>query len=84
MVRAAGPGAGLPVTAAPGIARSVIRFTVNVIPDPEHPDTADTLEAMCDGHLVLARGALRIAVRTESIRCAPPFTRWACCAGHDG
>ncbi|MFJ3546822.1 hypothetical protein ACIPQH_32140 [Streptomyces rubiginosohelvolus] len=27
---------------------------MNVIPDPEHPDTADTLEAMCDEHLVLA------------------------------
>ncbi|MEU6938649.1 hypothetical protein ABZ943_18370 [Streptomyces rubiginosohelvolus] len=43
-----------PVTAAPGIARSIIRFTVNVVPDPEHPDTADTLEVMCDEHLVLA------------------------------
>ncbi|MCI3220859.1 hypothetical protein [Streptomyces sp. NP-1717] len=43
-----------PVTAAPGIARNIIRFTVNVIPDPEHPDTADTLEAMRDEHLVLA------------------------------
>ncbi|MFD4002784.1 hypothetical protein [Streptomyces rubiginosohelvolus] len=43
-----------PVTAAPGIARSIIRFTENVVPDPEHPDTADTLEAMCDEHLVLA------------------------------
>ncbi|MFF2226684.1 hypothetical protein ACFVV7_25610 [Streptomyces globisporus] len=64
-VRAAGPGAGLPVTAAPGIARSIIRFTVNVIPGPEHPGTADTLEAMCDGHLVLAH-----AVHSVS-RCAP-------------
>ncbi|MFF7845191.1 hypothetical protein ACFZC6_41595 [Streptomyces ossamyceticus] len=43
-----------PVTAAPGIARSIIRFTVNVIPDPDHEDTADTLEAMRDEHLVLA------------------------------
>ncbi|GGK31611.1 hypothetical protein GCM10011583_74310 [Streptomyces camponoticapitis] len=43
-----------PVTAVPGIARSIIRFTVNVIPDPGNPDTADTLEAMCDEHLVLA------------------------------
>ncbi|MGW3334443.1 hypothetical protein ACWDF9_28295 [Streptomyces rubiginosohelvolus] len=43
-----------PVTAAPGIARSIIRLTVNVVPEPEHPDTADTLEAMCDEHLVLA------------------------------
>lgn len=44
-----------PDTAALGIARSIIRFTVNVIPDPAHPDTADTLEAMRDEHLVLAR-----------------------------
>lgn len=43
-----------PTTAALGIARSIIRFTVNVIPDPDHPDTADTLEAMRDEHLVLA------------------------------
>ncbi|QNT98336.1 hypothetical protein HEP81_08108 (plasmid) [Streptomyces griseofuscus] len=43
-----------PTTAAPGIARSIIRFTVNVIPDPDHPDTADTLEAMRGEHLVLA------------------------------
>ncbi|WP_097986897.1 hypothetical protein [Streptomyces sp. f150] len=46
-----------PVTAAPGIARSIIRVTVNVIPDPEQPDTADTLEAMCVEHLVLAHSA---------------------------
>ncbi|MEU6957031.1 hypothetical protein [Streptomyces sp. NPDC045714] len=82
-----------PVTAAPGIARSIIRFTVNVIPDPEHPDTADTLETMCDEHLVLAHavhsapGAHRVhPVRTEvrttvhSVRS----NRWACCARHDG
>ncbi|MFJ1751205.1 hypothetical protein ACIOJD_33995 [Streptomyces sp. NPDC088116] len=43
-----------PTTAVPGIARSIIRFTVNVIPDPDHADTADTLEAMRDEHLVLA------------------------------
>ncbi|SEB32142.1 hypothetical protein SAMN04490357_0257 [Streptomyces misionensis] len=43
-----------PTTAVLGIARSIIRFTVNVIPDPDHPDTADTLEAMRDEHLVLA------------------------------
>lgn len=35
-------------------ARSIIRFTVNLIPDPDHPDTADTLEAMRNEHLVLA------------------------------
>ncbi|MFD5644150.1 hypothetical protein ACFWIP_20800 [Streptomyces anulatus] len=82
-----------PTTAAAGIARSIIRFTVNVIPDPEHPDTADTLEAMHDEHLVLAHavhsapGAHRVhpgrtAMRTtvHSVRS----TRWACCAGHDG
>ncbi|CAL9676859.1 hypothetical protein [Streptomyces sp. enrichment culture] len=43
-----------PTTAVLGIARSIIRFTANVIPDPDHPDTADTLEAMRDEHLVLA------------------------------
>lgn len=43
-----------PTTAVPGIARSIIRFTVNVIPDPDRPDTADTLEAMRDERLVLA------------------------------
>ncbi|MFB7329094.1 MULTISPECIES: hypothetical protein [unclassified Streptomyces] len=44
-----------PTTAAPGIARSIIRFTVNVIPDPDHADTADALEAMRNEHLVLAQ-----------------------------
>ncbi|MEH0420542.1 hypothetical protein [Streptomyces sp. B21-083] len=43
-----------PTTAALGIARSIIRFTANVIPDPDHADTADTLEAMRDERLVLA------------------------------
>ncbi|MFF3276043.1 hypothetical protein ACFYWU_34680 [Streptomyces chrestomyceticus] len=43
-----------PTTAAPGIARSILRFTANVIPDPDHPDTADTLETMRDERLVLA------------------------------
>ncbi|MEU0744627.1 hypothetical protein [Streptomyces sp. NPDC006134] len=43
-----------PTTAAPGIARSIIRFTVTVVPDPDHPDTADTLEAMRDERLALA------------------------------
>ncbi|MEV7496208.1 hypothetical protein AB0O08_36190 [Streptomyces anulatus] len=89
----AGGARDSPTTAAPGIARSIIRFTVNVIPDPEHPDTADTLEAMHDEHLVLAHtvhsapGAhrvhpMRTAMRTtvHSVRS----TRWACCAGHDG
>jgi hypothetical protein len=43
-----------PTTAAPGIARSIIRFTVNVIPDTDHADTVDTLEKMRDERLVLA------------------------------
>ncbi|WP_327180381.1 hypothetical protein OG599_34930 (plasmid) [Streptomyces sp. NBC_01335] len=43
-----------PTTALLGIARSIIRFTANLIPDPDHPDTADTLDAMRDEHLVLA------------------------------
>jgi hypothetical protein len=46
-----------PTTAALGIARSIIRFTANVIPDPDRADTADTadtLEAMRDERLVLA------------------------------
>ncbi|WP_405681932.1 hypothetical protein [Streptomyces sp. NBC_00057] len=43
-----------PATAALGIARSIIRFTANVIPDPDDADTADTLETMRDEHLVMA------------------------------
>ncbi|MFI1293332.1 hypothetical protein ACH4VM_33640 [Streptomyces sp. NPDC020792] len=43
-----------PDTAALGIARSIIRFTANVVPDPDHADTADTLEAMRNERLVLA------------------------------
>ncbi|MEU1940473.1 hypothetical protein ACH49O_41415 [Streptomyces coeruleorubidus] len=43
-----------PTTAAPGIARSIIRFMVSVLPDTDHADTADTLEAMRDERLVLA------------------------------
>ncbi|MEU2793965.1 hypothetical protein [Streptomyces sp. NPDC007100] len=45
---------GSPTTAAPGIARSILRFTVNVIPDTDHRDTADALEAMRDERVVLA------------------------------
>jgi hypothetical protein len=41
-------------TAALGIAHTIIRFTVTLIPDPDHPDTADTLEAMREEHLALA------------------------------
>ncbi len=44
-----------PTTAAPGIARSILRFTANVIPDPGRPDTASTVEAMRDERLILAR-----------------------------
>jgi hypothetical protein len=43
-----------PTTAALDIARSVIRFTVDVIPDPDDEDTANTLETMRDEDLVLA------------------------------
>ncbi|GGZ29862.1 hypothetical protein GCM10010300_85830 [Streptomyces olivaceoviridis] len=43
-----------PTTAALGIARSIIRFTANVVPDPDHPDTADTLQSMRSERLVLA------------------------------
>lgn len=45
-----------PSTAAPGIARSIIRFTVNVIQDPDHADTADTLGGT--GRLRAARFSL--------------------------
>ncbi|MGY5130012.1 hypothetical protein [Streptomyces nigrescens] len=44
-----------PTTAAPGIARSIIRFTMHVIPDRDDTDTADTMEAMRDKHLERAR-----------------------------
>lgn len=53
-VRAAGLTRDSPDTAVLGIARSIVRFTANVVPGPDHPDTADTLEAMRDEHLVLA------------------------------
>ncbi|MFE0908147.1 hypothetical protein ACFW3Y_33550 [Streptomyces rochei] len=43
-----------PITAVPGIARSIIRFVVSVIPDPGHEDTADTLEALRDARLTVA------------------------------
>lgn len=78
-----------PISAAPGI----VRFTVNVIPDREHPNTADTQEAMCDEHLALAHavhcapGAHRIqpvgtamGAIVDSVRSV----RWTCCAGDDG
>lgn len=43
-----------PTTAVSGIARSIIRFMVSVIPDPDHEDTADTLEALRDARLAVA------------------------------
>ncbi|MEU9983614.1 hypothetical protein [Streptomyces sp. NPDC050856] len=43
-----------PTTAVLGIARSIIRFMVSVVPDPDHEDFADTLEASRDAHLALA------------------------------
>ncbi|MGK5628579.1 hypothetical protein [Streptomyces sp. URMC 123] len=46
-----------PTTGALGIARSIIRFAASVIQDPDQADTADTLEAMRDEHLVLAHAA---------------------------
>ncbi|WP_446039041.1 hypothetical protein [Streptomyces sp. SID1121] len=44
-----------PTTAVLGIARTIIRFTTHVIPDPDHPDPADTLETMHDEHLLNAK-----------------------------
>ncbi|WP_405965504.1 hypothetical protein OG713_41805 [Streptomyces sp. NBC_00723] len=68
---------GFPTTAALGIARSIIRFTVNVIPDPGHADTADTLETMRDERLLLAHAVYPAPVRTGSHtgRCAS-FSVW--------
>ncbi|MES4886186.1 hypothetical protein ABVB69_37720 [Streptomyces sp. NPDC000349] len=43
-----------PTTAVPGIARSIIRFIVSIIPDPDHEDTAATLEALRDARLAVA------------------------------
>ncbi|MFI9060135.1 hypothetical protein ACIGXQ_37400 [Streptomyces anulatus] len=44
-----------PTTAVPGIARTIIRFVENVVPDPEnHGDTRATLETMRDEHLAPA------------------------------
>ncbi|MFI8483979.1 hypothetical protein [Streptomyces rubrogriseus] len=43
--------ARLPHHGDAGLARSIIRFMVSVIPDPDHEDTADTLEALRDARL---------------------------------
>ncbi|MFF5426400.1 MULTISPECIES: hypothetical protein [unclassified Streptomyces] len=53
-----------PTTAVPGIARSIIRFTTSVVPDPDRPDTAGTLEAMRDEHLAPAHALHPAPVRT--------------------
>ncbi|MFF8280661.1 S41 family peptidase [Streptomyces lateritius] len=63
-----------PSTAVPGIARTIIRFAVNVIPNPDHADTADALEAMRDEHLVLAH-AMRSTPGAH--RVAAPRWGWA-------
>ncbi|GGS83413.1 hypothetical protein [Streptomyces badius] len=44
-----------PTTAVPGIARAIIRFTVDIIPGPDNEDTATTLETMRDEHRERAR-----------------------------
>ncbi|WP_344499515.1 hypothetical protein [Streptomyces enissocaesilis] len=49
-----------------GIARSIIRSAGNVVPDLDHADTADTLEAMRDEPLVLAHAFHPHSVRTGS------------------
>ncbi|MEU0440587.1 hypothetical protein ABZ202_12560 [Streptomyces sp. NPDC006186] len=43
-----------PTTAVPGIARSLVQFAVSVIPDPDRPDAAGTLEALRDARLAVA------------------------------
>ncbi|GGY77671.1 hypothetical protein OHA57_38390 (plasmid) [Streptomyces anulatus] len=46
-----------PTTGALGIARTIIRFMVDVIPDPDNEDTATTLETMRDKQRERARTA---------------------------
>lgn len=53
-----------PTTAVLGIARSIIRFIENVIPDPDdHGDTRATLETMRNEHLQWARTVLSMTER---------------------
>ncbi|WP_393052984.1 hypothetical protein [Streptomyces sp. LN549] len=53
-----------PTTAVLSIARSIIRFVENVIPDPDsHKDTAATLETMRDEHLEWARTVQSMTAR---------------------
>ncbi|WP_412074653.1 hypothetical protein ACLF6K_00270 [Streptomyces xanthophaeus] len=53
-----------PTTAVLGIARSIIRFVENVIPDPDdHGDTRATLETMRDEHLEWARAVQSMTAR---------------------
>lgn len=58
-----------------------------------HLDTADTLGAMCDEHLVLAHavhcapGAHRVQPESTAMRTVVDSVRsvrWMCCAGDDG
>ncbi|WP_331734176.1 hypothetical protein OG345_41510 (plasmid) [Streptomyces sp. NBC_01220] len=53
-----------PTTAVLGIARTIIRFVENVIPDPDdHGDTHATLETMRDEHLEWARTVQSMTAR---------------------
>ncbi|MCX4444821.1 hypothetical protein [Streptomyces sp. NBC_01789] len=53
-----------PTTAVLGIARSIIRFVENVIPDPDdHGDNRATLETMRDEHLEWARAVQSMTAR---------------------
>ncbi|UZK58287.1 hypothetical protein NEH16_33160 [Streptomyces drozdowiczii] len=71
-VRPAGLDARLPTTAVLGIARSIIRFVENVIPDPDdHGDTRATLETMRDEHLEWARTVQSMTPRPQPHPDAP-------------
>ncbi|MGW9080497.1 hypothetical protein [Streptomyces kronopolitis] len=60
-----------PTTAVPGIARSIIRFVVSVIPDPDHEDTADTLEALRDARLAVLTRCTPYPMPTADRAIAP-------------